>query len=659
MRVYLFFLLSVLLLIVGHLFRLARWEQFIRIYERPSHGYLLSAMAGGYAINFFLPFHTGDLFRAVFCGRKMRNGVGFGISTVLMDRFLDVWIVTLFFVGFRLSGLGADPASERYYLRFSAVLLVVMFLVILLRNPLKRFCLFLSGIFNDTIKLDVMTFLWSLINTFRNLARVQIGRLLVNTVLMWGAYLASYASAAACLTRAGTLTAAFDIFRLLFGGQEILQTTLAAVRTYTGKAELLLLAWLVVPLAAIFALTFLPRSVKDRIADAAGTDRGGEYENLLPQLDPNDRSIFLSRYFGLENREYLAKFLEINRNINIIQDYSAGSNATTMLCMDGNGTFFRKYAFGDDGKKLAEQLAWIKRYEDLLPLCAVLRDNTEESCCWYDMDYSPSAVDFFRFIHSHPIQDSSAVLNRILNVLQESLYSGKAEAARTDSAEKDGATIRPDGEKQPDMTALGAYIERKVLANLEKITESRALKELLSYDTLVINGISCKNLPAFKDLFRKENLLQIFADDPVAPIHGDLTIENIICCLNSPGDWYLIDPNGGNIHDSPYLDYAKLLQSLHGSYEFLMMTPRCRVEENRIDFQLTRSAAYDALHTELHDSFAARYGSSGLRSIYMHELVHWLRLLPYKLSKDRKRAPMFYAGFILAANDYLKEFENT
>ena len=29
----------------------------------------------------------------------------------------------------------------------------------------------------------------------------------------------------------------------------------------------------------------------------------------------------------------------------------------------------------------------------------------------------------------------------------------------------------------------------------------------------------------------------------------------------------------------------------------------------------------------------------------------WLRLMPYKLAKDRKRAPMFYAGLVMVAND--------
>ena len=50
----------------------------------------------------------------------------------------------------------------------------------------------------------------------------------------------------------------------------------------------------------------------------------------------------------------------MNRGITILEDYSAGSNATTMLCMDTQSTFYRKYAFGKDGAKLAEQLDWLR-----------------------------------------------------------------------------------------------------------------------------------------------------------------------------------------------------------------------------------------------------------------------------------------------------------
>ena len=157
-------------------------------------------------------------------------------------------------------------------------------------------------------------------------------------------------------------------------------------------------------------------------------------------------------------------------------------------------------------------------------------------------------------------------------------------------------------------------------------------------------------LPALDWMFDHDRLRNLFAKDPVGTIHGDLTIENIICRTDNDS-WYLIDPNTGNLHESPFLDYGKLLQSLHGSYEFMMKTPRVAVQDNRIDFQLTRSAAYDALLAAVMEDLSARYPREQVESILMHEVIHWLRLMPYKLNKDRKRAAMFYAGLVMVAND--------
>ena len=131
-------LASAALVLLGHLFRLLRWEQFIRIYERPARGNLLRGMAGGYTINFLLPFHVGDLFRALFCGRRMKSGTGFALATVIMDRFLDVWVVALCFGVFRFLGQGGaraaavEAASLRYFV-LALALAAALALVIALR----------------------------------------------------------------------------------------------------------------------------------------------------------------------------------------------------------------------------------------------------------------------------------------------------------------------------------------------------------------------------------------------------------------------------------------------------------------------------------------------------------------------------------------------
>lgn len=630
-----FLLLAILLVLVGHAFRLLRWEQFVRIYERPPRGIMLRGMAGGYAINAVLPLHLGDVFRALFAGRRMKSGIGFSLATVIMDRFLDVWFVALGFGAFALLGQGGETAriSARYYLLMAVLLAAALVVVVVLRDGIKRICLAVCGIFNDTLKLDGMVFCWSLINTFKDLRRVDLLRLGVNTVVMWAAYLGSYGALAAAMTAAGRPMDLAEVFDTLFGHSAADLRVLLPGGVLDGAPAAAcagMIAWYLVPLVLMWLATLLPARVRGVMNQATAVAPVEEsYLNLLPQADPQDRAVFLSQYFGLQNKAWVDRFLQMNQDITILQDYSAGSNATTMLCMDKTRTFYRKYAFGADGQKLAEQLHWLRAQQERLPLCEILRAGEDADCCWYDMTYDPQAVGMFRYLHSNPVEKSAAVLHEVLDTLEEKLYRPTAAAA--------------------DSAKIEQYIAKKVDGNLQKLHEARSLHDLMEYPTVWINGREYKNLSQLDWLFAPERLQQLFADDPVATIHGDLTIENIICRTDDKG-WYLIDPNTGNLHESPFLDYGKLLQSLHGGYEFMMMTPRVTVQENHIEFALTRSAAYDALFAHLMEDLGRRYPGQ-VDSILMHEVIHWLRLMPYKLSKDRKRAPMFYAGLVMVAND--------
>lgn len=628
-------LLSIALVLAGHAFRLLRWEQFVRIYERPQRGVMLRGMAGGYAVNTLLPLHLGDVLRAVYVGRRMKTGVGFALATVIMDRFLDVWFVALGFAAFALLGQGgaAVQGAAALYLAFAVALAAALVVVVVLRDAIKRACLAVCGIFNETLKLDGMVFCWSLINTFKDLRRVDLLRLAANTAVMWAAYLGSYAALAAALTGAGRPMALVDVFGMLFGqtaGDLRVALPGGVLDGAPAAAYAVLLAWFLAPILAMWLATRLPARVRGAVNQATAAAPAGEsYLNLLPQADPQDRAAFLSQYFGLQNKTWVDRFLQMNQGITILQDFSAGSNATTMLCMDKNTTFYRKYAFGADGQKLAEQLHWLRAQQARLPLCEILRTGEDDACCWYDMAYDPQAVGMFRYLHSHPVAQSAAVLHAVLDTLEQNLYRPTALPADPDAVER--------------------YIVQKVDGNLQKLRDARSLHELMAAPTLWINGTQYQNLHQLAWLFDHDRLRALFARDPVGTIHGDLTIENIIC--RNDGSWYLIDPNTGNLHESPFLDYGKLLQSLHGGYEFMMMTPRVSVQGGRIDFALTRSAAYDALLADLMAELGRRYAPEQVDSILMHEVVHWLRLMPYKLARDRKRAPMFYAGLVMVAND--------
>ena len=100
-------------LMAGHGLRIRRWSRFIGIYEQPPTGALMRALSLGYALNFVLPFKLGDLFRAWYAGRRMKNGVGLALATVVVDRFLDILAVALLFAGLWIGASRASASSGR------------------------------------------------------------------------------------------------------------------------------------------------------------------------------------------------------------------------------------------------------------------------------------------------------------------------------------------------------------------------------------------------------------------------------------------------------------------------------------------------------------------------------------------------------------------
>ena len=127
--------------------------------------------------------------------------------------------------------------------------------------------------------------------------------------------------------------------------------------------------------------------------------------------------------------------------------------------------------------------------------------------------------------------------------------------------------------------------------------------------------------------------------------------------LEGEDDFYIIDPNTGNVHDSSNLDYGKLLQSIHGGYEFLMATKNVSIEKNHINFVFTKSEAYTYLYSMLDEYMREHFTKERVKSIYYHEIIHWLRLMPYKIEKNGKRVLLFYAGMLMVMNDVINNFE--
>lgn len=630
-------IIAIVLVCLAHFIRTLRWELFVKTYEKPNTKNLLQSLSIGYFINSFIPFKAGDLVRAWISGRKMKNGRGFALATVIVDRYLDILVVGILFAIF--SAFNLDSADSVWFYMFLAVgVLAVTLLVYILRGYVKRILKNIAGIFNAGIEIRLLRFFWSLIWSFKDIfKKISKTRLLLETLGMWILYLASYYCFVAFLSHQGSNVNWLDVFYMLFTKNSIHVGSLGAITVTQGMMNVQMIwtgIYLFAPIVILFVISLCLKSKDDETLDSEE-----EYLNLIPQLDENERRNFLETYFSNERRKYIESYLKINQNILIIRDYSAGSNATTMLCMNNGKNFFRKYAFGADGDKLYQQIEWLQRFKDIIPLPDIMQYQKQDNFCYYDMPYDSQAVGLFDYAHSMPKENAWKFIKKATECLENSLYKVNQRPA--------------------DKATIDEYIKSKVNKNLDKIMNAKYLKRLMEYDEIIINGRSFHNLPYYLPYLSEEHLYDIFKNDTYSEIHGDLTIENIICTRNADGDddFYIIDPNTGNVHDSSNLDYGKLLQSIHGGYEFLMATKNVSIERNRINFVFTKSEAYTYLYDMLDKYMREHFEEERVKSIYYHEIIHWLRLMPYKIEKNGKRVLLFYAGMLMVMYDVVNNFE--
>lgn len=625
------FVAAVIFIIAGHMVKSLRQKQFSDPYEDVKLSVFNEALAAGYIVNLAVPFRLGDILRAYITGRRMKNGFSFAFATVVVDRILDVIVVGFIYLVLYLiyPSVSADAGrSAFFYMILSLASIAMIAVVTFARRGIKKLIRTFTGIFNEKIELTLMFFFWSMITAFRDMAkRISKKRLLLLTIVMWGLYTISYYLISLSITLMGGEASLMYVFSYLFSSSSIDKGNLT-----NGYVDGVLVAYLALSAALLFVIGLIS-SLRNK---SSMEETQEKTMMLLPQVHEADRRSFLENYFEGDRHAYVRGYLEANNDIQIISDYSAGSNATTLFAIKDDRSIFRKYVVGADADKLHDQVEWIRRYSDRLPLPEILSEKRKDGMTLYDMPAVGGASGFFEYIHTNPTDDSERIIRKVFESLEKGLYSL---SSRTDEA------------ALSDMTE--SYIENKILKNLKRIGDNHRWSELLKYDHLVINGREVQGFPYFRSELTMERLKEIFAVDTVSPIHGDVTVENIITLnhgTNGSG-YYLIDPNTGNILESRFIDYSKLLQSLHGGYEFLMRTDRCVTNGNEIRFMSGVSKAYRDLYGRYRDYLTERFNDREIKSIYYHEIADWLRLMPYKIEHDEAKAVVFFAGMMLVADD--------
>lgn len=623
----LMFLAALVVITLGHFFRTRRWKSFISVYEDSRDSDLMFCTGIGYLVDNVLPFHVGDIVRAAIMGKKLKNGAAFSLAVIIIDRILDVFVVAFIF-GTIFFASGKSLMNFIFFAGFSALLLLFLWLSVTFSKRFKKCVLVFSSIFNTKIQLCILEFVWSFICTIRNtVKKIDKTKLILRTFCMWSCYILSYLMYSKSLEN----TSFVEVFNNMFSIDSY-SPFVDYIHHGFSHYYFIFLLFNFLTCVSIIVVAFFQK-FKNKSSE-------NKEELIIPYTNENSILDFLKIYFSdIRDKNYIDRFLEINKDVIILRNCSAGSNATTLQCIKNGRMVYRKYAFGNDGEKLFEQVKWLQSNKDQLYVTEILDAYQKNNVCYYDMPYLGDSIGLFDHIHSMPLESSWRIMKSVVSDL-ESNYSKKY------SSKADADTIRQ-------------YYDKKIRSNIDKIMNAHVLSELTNYEKLVINGETYDNLTMFLDkLYSFDFWKEIFENDYYSDIHGDLTVENIVCNINYPKGYYLIDPNGGNIHSSPNLDYSKLLQSLHGNYEFFMHTAKVKVNKNEISFKITRTTSYDVLYKRLDKYLKDTFDAKRVKSIYFHEIVHWLRLMPYKINNDSDRAAMFYAGLVMVVNDIFEEFDN-
>lgn len=149
--------LSICIMCISHILRMLRWQLFVKTYEKPNGRTLLQALSIGYFLNFFIPFKAGDLIRSWFSGKEMKNGKGFALATVIMDRYLDIIVVGVLFALFSALDLG-NGESIRFYMLLAIILMAITLAIYVFRGYIKKLLKKVASLFNDKIEVNLLHF---------------------------------------------------------------------------------------------------------------------------------------------------------------------------------------------------------------------------------------------------------------------------------------------------------------------------------------------------------------------------------------------------------------------------------------------------------------------------------------------------------------------
>jgi hypothetical protein len=343
-----------------------------------------------------------------------------------------------------------------------------------------------------------------------------------------------------------------------------------------------------------------------------------------------------------ETRDY-------DRDYEIIKVFQGGSLARTMLIRENGALKIRKeaeahaslYAF----EKLREQAGWIEAHQRFAPrIPRLLGKKSAKDFFSFDLEYYES-VQFFDYIHSKPLEKSKAMFAGVIDFCFNELYAG---------------TVKKGGKE--NRLKLDALVKEKLYGKVaEALAADARLAAFHKNSEIFVNADEYENLETVaRKITGSKEVTASLASAPLADIHGDITVDNIICtdaAANAFGadSFVLLDPNPKNVFNTPLVDVAKLSQSLNSGYEFLVNSNDCEVFDRQIIFNASTSRDYRLLNDFFQRKIREKLGEEQSENVLFFEALNYARMLPLKQKLNFKTSMVYYAVLVKLLNDFARK----
>lgn len=647
--------------IAGHLLRAWKSYMMIKLIRQTKIRTLFKAEAIGSLFNVLLPLRLGEFIRAHLVGQSLSISRAAVFLMIIAERIVDGYIISL--AAFSLTFFIPHYLGRFYILICliatsllggTMIFHIILYLIYRSDKWLLKLIYKFTDIFQERIKNRLRFIIWSCIFSLSVIVkRTPWFKYLSASVLMWILF---FTSSAIIVTLTPSISPTINriftssILPYLVAGTPLGPTYLHYyIDSYRSIIEgsidhLPLLTFgyinwliLVIPISICgIALIAISRRPSKPVRSSIEVMR----DKLTRDIDISQEfSNFLDTFFSGTHLSRALVENEVTEKYQLIKTFKGGSNALTVLVWQEQLMQVKKITLPQYKSKLIAQRDWLVARKHLPSLPRVTGWESKTNYFSFNIEYQEAYKPFFDFIHAEPIQESKKILAEVLRFVYTHIYFEQKKV-------KDTA-------KQ-----LNMYIQDKIL---KKVRDTVALNvdisNLLEYESIIINGQRFDNLLQIIDKILKcPQAMQDLSRFNEGPIHGDLTIDNII--VDPDGSFIILDPNNENQVSDPVVDLAKLFQSLHSGYEFLCNLKKVQIIENQIRFEEAISNKYGDLFIYLEDELKKYTDESVRRSILFHEGVHYCRMLTYRTQIEKTTAAAFYAVAVRLFNEYFKQYEN-